>query len=119
MNEVARMKSRKKKVCLTKWWNHGEYIPLEVIYKRLQDIQAQLVALEIPFSNVRLNLGYDTYLDGDDIKREVFNIQVWYDTDMTEEDLEEEREFLKVRKAEQEAGDKLQFEKLKKHYGWN
>ncbi len=86
--------------------------------EHLRQINIQLCDLCISVTNVRLRFFHDTYIDGDDREQDQFFIEVWYETELTAEDIEEEKEFLKIRAAEREAQDRIQFDKMKKRYGW-
>jgi len=96
-----------------------EDLQLNDAEEQLRQIYTQLENLCIHVTNVRLRFFHDNFINGEDLEEDQFFIEVWYETEMTREDLEKEKKLLKIRKAEQKAQDRIQFEKMKKRYGWN
>ncbi len=94
-------------------------LQLDDAMEYLQQVYTELSDLGIPVTNVRLRFFHDTYNGSYDVDQDMFFVEVWYETEKTEEDRKKEIEFLEIKKAEREANDRIQFEKMKKHYGWS
>ncbi len=70
-------------------------------------------------SNMRVRIQSDeVYLPWDEHESTVYHVSILSEEVMTPQEIEEERLFLDMRKAEREAADRVHFDRLKKHYGW-
>jgi hypothetical protein len=92
-------------------------ISIELLKEKLNHLKTKLKNLDHPVSNARFRFESGCFDDGEEEHWQII-VQVWYETPMTEEDLKKQKEFRKLRMDEQEARDKILFEKLKERYGW-
>ena len=100
-----------------KLFGQEEDIPLHLIIDKLLEAEEDL---PVGYENARIRIEYSEEYTSRHPEYEVgiHRVYLLYNSPMSEEEIQKEKEFLEDRRTKQEAEDKLTFERLKTRYGW-